>query len=135
MVYSWKNKSRMLLSLVGEFTSCVKQQSADICNKDWFITRGYLCWDTESVSQSISGRLKSPVQQMNELGFLADMSVIASCKFCAYSVSLLGGLYAPIIIKGWLIDKCNLIAHISQDTFHWINWLLISLFTAIKMPP
>ena len=44
---------------------------------------GYLCRDTDSMSQSMSGRLKSPVQQINELGFLTDMSLIALHKFCA----------------------------------------------------
>ena len=78
-----KKRSRTFLSRVGKFTSCVKKQSADIFNKDWLITNGYLCLDTDSVSQSISGRLKSPVQQIKEFGFPTAISVMALNKFCA----------------------------------------------------
>ena len=41
-----------------EWTSCVKKQSADIVNKEWLMTNGYLYLDIDSVSQPISEKIK-----------------------------------------------------------------------------
>ena len=71
-----KNKSNMFDLRVGKFTIWVKPHSADMLISNSLIVSGYLYPETDSSSQLISGRLKSPVQHIIASGYLDTVSIM-----------------------------------------------------------
>ena len=125
----------MLFTLVGFKTVWDKPRSLARSKNSWFMVSEYWWVAIECFSQSMSGRLKSPLNQKIDFLNLCFTLKISSHKSLLLSKDKSGALYAEHKITGDLPGILIFTKIDSETLLFSIKTLLKIFFTQITTPP